>query len=103
RRRGEGATFAAIADDFGIAAGTVARRARREDWPTTAEPVEAAPTPADAAATPTTPTPTDELRRSLMRRLYGVMGLKLELMEFRMQKQMQQARKRGGEVPAAAE
>jgi Helix-turn-helix domain of resolvase len=99
RLREEGATFAAIAGQFGVARSTVAYRANKEGWLTPAGSlarVARTATPASGAES------TIDMRRVLARRFYRVMGLNLELMELRMTKKLKDARKRGGAgVPSA--
>lgn len=97
RLRAEGATFAAIGRLFAVTADSVAKRARREDWPAPAKPTGR--TRRRPGASPLTAADAADIRRSLARRLLAVMDLNLELMELRMHKQLQQARKSDGAVP----
>jgi hypothetical protein len=101
RLRAEGATFVAIAAQIGLQPATVARRAGREGWPRPA----AAPTTGSAdparrrpKARPD-PNDTAARRRGLAARLYKVMDLMLELMELRLERQLEQARQAEGEIP----
>jgi hypothetical protein len=90
RLRVEGASYAAVGRQLGVSGDTIAKRAHREGWPA----------PAGARTAPKLPADTAAVRRRLMHRLYRVMDLKLELMELRMQKQLKQAKKKDGDIPA---
>jgi len=98
RLRAEGASFAALAKQFGLAVSTVSHRARREGWssPSGSPPSTRAPAKSKAAA----PDETTQMRRMLARRVYSVMNLNLALMELRMQKQLKDAKKKDADIPA---
>src|SRR5688572_22308554 len=71
RLRSEGATFAALGKQFGIAVSTISHRARREGWPSPA----GAPAQPDSKSKASPPTDTTDMRRVLARRVYRVMNL----------------------------
>jgi IS30 family transposase len=97
RLRAEGAPFAALAKQFGIAHSTISQRARREDWPSPS----GSPSPrATGKSRDAAPDDTTQMRRMLARRVYSVMNLNLALMELRMQKQLKDAKKKDADIPA---
>ena len=97
RLRGEGATFAAVAEQLGIGAQTVRHRARKEGWPSPGGSPARATRKSKASSLPTD---TEDIRRGLARRLYRVMDHNLELMEIRMHKQLKDAKRKDAVIPA---
>jgi len=99
--RADGASFAAIAERFGLSPATIALRARRECW---AKPAGAAPAAAPTAAGKTRRAPaspaTAGIRRSLAGRLYNVLEIRIRMMELHMLKQLQALQ--DGEQPSPA-
>jgi hypothetical protein len=90
RLRAEGATFAAIGRQLGVSPSTVVNRARNEGWPPRFGSVpRAAPRPKLGPL----PAETAGARRGLMRRIYAIMDISLEMQELRMQKQLKVSRK----------
>ena len=93
RLRAEGATLAAIAGRFGVGATTIGERARKEGWASPADPRAKASGAAGRKRGAVQLTAAEAgNRRRLIRRLYNIMDLKLELMELRMQQRIKQAR-----------
>jgi hypothetical protein len=107
RLRAEGAAWVAIARDLGVSANTIAKRGRKEGWPTpagVARPIPGPPAKRRPKSGAPLPAAVADLRRSLTQRMYRLMDTKLELMELRMQKQLQSAANAAGgdgSVPAA--
>jgi hypothetical protein len=88
RLYGRGATFTAIATQFDITRGAVAKRARREGWAALLN------GPAgEAGSTGTAPAQDDfrQARQTLRRRIFRILDLDLKIMELRMQKRLSDA------------
>jgi hypothetical protein len=86
RMRTEGAAFAHIGRQLGIAAAAISRRAHREGWP----PPARAASKKSAHVRPGPPLPgTAGIRSRLAERLYRVIECRIRMMELRMIKQLQ--------------
>jgi hypothetical protein len=86
RQRAEGATFGALAARFGLAANTIAKRARKEDWASTGSVVGKPPARGGARiASPATA----EVRRHLALRLYRLIEIQIRMLELRMNKDLE--------------
>lgn len=96
RRRGQGASFAAIGAGLGISSSVVRRRAQREGWADVAPQSDAVDPKRKASARGSQGT--RATRAKLVRRLYNVLELRTRIMELRMQKQLD-ALEQGNDLP----
>jgi hypothetical protein len=80
RLRAEGSSYVELAARFGMKAGTIGQRARKEGWSPRGV-AEAKPAREGARA----PSPaTAEVRRDIALRLYGLIGIQIRMLELRM-------------------
>lgn len=101
RLRAGGESYPAIARRFGVRAATVRRRAHSESWSSPEDGPASAAAPRAKARRPSPATA--EMRAALARRLFGVIGVRIGMMELQMHKQLEDYRKgdAGAEPPIA--